>query len=673
MLRTVYPALPPLAADFVLDDATALRIRQVLDAAGCHSPRNHSSPAGVMKWGHPVQFTVSEIRVSRTPFPGIAPESSQIQGEADLHLALSDGKELYGHRLCASVISPAAVNGVALRDRRGRTWFCRSEDQDTPSILDPDAGFEGTGRLTRLPAMTAPILKLLHLPEGKEIADMDLFGGCLVFHGHDLTGVQNGPLREITAADAHLARGVEVLKGRVDAILAREDRIVAAVEDILTPEALGNVLAAAGLPLEDGFLPSLHSRGRRAFEDALHDLSFRMARSLRDAGLCAPCPNEGAHRVMGITPWNLFLEGKLDASRDELRQSDLFYHKIDLDRAPFFMMMKVELADACWNAKDRILSGEGKPSRSTLGVTRDMLEKALPGITWHVMEALYTERNTFLFQTEMRSNLQEHLHFHLEGSFLTPVLATIDLKTGTYSPLPVEPEPKVARHLELSMPSGRLLICDWPRIPGFLEMVQAFCEGDNYEISYASARDTCTQHYYERLGLGWVRAAGSPAAYSAGPGAWRIGHVGEDQMAGATRQEPAWEVPTVVHANTFADVEVIADILMASGQYTDRRRALAAIDRYAADPMNDVQVIDIGPGTLHLYLPTGHGDRGGFTQLFRVEEFDYPDWRQDQYVLSRSPLTVDPALLEEPGWREGRVNSSIRLRIETEDEPDVSP
>lgn len=669
MLPIVYPALPPLVADFALDEATALRIRRVLEAAGCHSPNNQSSPEGVMKWGHRFRFTVSEIRVSRAPFPGLAPESSQAEDDDDLHLALGDGQELYGHRTCRSITEPLAVNGVALRDKRGRTWFCRSEDQETPSILDRGAGFDGTGRLTRLPAGTAPILKLLHLPEGKEIADMDPFGGRLVFHGHDLTGVLNGPLREITPSDTHLARGLDVLKGRVDAILAREDRIIAAVEDILTPEALAEVFAAAGLPLEDGFFPSIHSKGRRDFENALHDLSFRMAKSLREAGLCAPCPNEGAHRVMGITPWNLFLEGKLDASRDELRQSDLFYHKIDLDRAPFFRMMASEVLNACMNAKDRILSEEGRPSRDKLVVTADMLEKALPGMIADIMEALHTESDRFLFFTEMRSNLQEHLRFHLAGSFLTPVLATIDHKTGIKTPLPVDPEPKVARHLEMSMPSGRLLICDWPRIPGFLETVQALCEGDNYEISYVSGRDACMRDYYERLGLGWVHTGGSPSAYADGPGAWRIGHVDEN-LAGAALSQPSWQVSTVVRANTFADVEVVADILMASGQYKDRRRALAAIDRYAADPMNDAHVIDMGPGALHLYVPTGYGNRGGFTQRFRAEEFDYPEWRQDRYVMSRSPLTVDPDLLEDHGWREGRVDAALRPRAE-EDEPEA--
>lgn len=54
-------------------------------------------------------------------------------------------------------------------------------------------------------------------------------------------------------------------------------------------------------------------------------------------------------------------------------------------------------------------------------------------------------------------------------------------------------------------------------------------------------------------------------------------------------------------------------------------------------------------------MPTGCGDKERFTQAFRAAELDYPDWREDRYVLSVTPLTVDPAIVEEPDWIEGRA------------------
>jgi len=76
-----------------------------------------------------------------------------------------------------------------------------------------------------------------------------------------------------------------------------------------------------------------------------------------------------------------------------------------------------------------------------------------------------------------------------------------------------------------------------------------------------------------------------------------------------------------------------------------------------------VSMTDLGVDRLHLYLPTGHGVHvGDFNEVFRAAELEPAEWREDAYVLSTTPLTVDPAILAPCDWRE-----------HARSEPDVTP
>jgi hypothetical protein len=97
--------------------------------------------------------------------------------------------------------------------------------------------------------------------------------------------------------------------------------------------------------------------------------------------------------------------------------------------------------------------------------------------------------------------------------------------------------------------------------------------------------------------------------------------------------------------------EVIVDILMASDRYPDRADALMGLTEYAQE--YGVSMTDLGVDRLHLYLPTGQGIHAGdFNEVFRAAELDPAAWREDVYVLSATPLTVDPGILEDCDWVE---------------------
>lgn len=96
---------------------------------------------------------------------------------------------------------------------------------------------------------------------------------------------------------------------------------------------------------------------------------------------------------------------------------------------------------------------------------------------------------------------------------------------------------------------------------------------------------------------------------------------------------------------------MILDVLMASERYPDRSDARAALDAYAEE--YGVSMVDLGVDHLNLYVPTGYGVRkGDFNEVFRAAELEPAEWREDAYVLSAAPLTVDPELLEACDWRE---------------------
>jgi hypothetical protein len=389
---------------------------------------------------------------------------------------------------------------------------------------------------------------------------------------------------------------------------------------------------------------------------------------LRGEGLLSPCPNNGPRGVGTLEAWNRWLAGAYDAP-PEARDREHRYGEHQLVNAPGFKTVQncliravVEMERQVW---EREHPGERWGSDSKEGaINRDDVQAGLRDACARIITAYAEEETTDNIGFIDLQGRQTSERFMLEGSFLTPVLCAVpaDYASGPVRLPPIE-TPKSIRHLELSLPSGVLCMADWFRIEGFNEGLRALIgEDDHYEINYADGLDARSRDYFEKAGLAIVQVGNtSPHAYADTPGVWRMGHVDEDHDAfwteegeprpGVTAPEPVWRTCTDLWANTFADQEVILDILMASDRYPDRAEALRAFEAYAEE--YGVSVTEIGADRLHLYVPTGHGVHAeDFNEVFRAAELDPAEWREDAYVLSVSPLTVDPDLLAPCDWRE---------------------
>ncbi|MBO9432531.1 hypothetical protein [Sulfitobacter sp. R18_1] len=98
------------------------------------------------------------------------------------------------------------------------------------------------------------------------------------------------------------------------------------------------------------------------------------------------------------------------------------------------------------------------------------------------------------------------------------------------------------------------------------------------------------------------------------------------------------------------------DILMASDQY-ETREAADAVKVAFADETYGTHIIDLRVEKLHIYAPTGYGvHHADFASTMRTQELDYPEWREDYYVLSKEPLTFQEDLLD------GRAHHPEELR-----------
>ncbi|MEY8802160.1 hypothetical protein AB9K35_17925 [Leisingera sp. XS_AS12] len=255
--------------------------------------------------------------------------------------------------------------------------------------------------------------------------------------------------------------------------------------------------------------------------------------------------------------------------------------------------------------------------------------------------------------------------------------------------------PKPIRHVEIEAPSGVILMADWFRIPGFNEGVKHdITRGPS--ISSDLGVDKRTQDHYERLGLVRVHTTNCLPRISRDGELIRIGHFNEDH-------EDLWEDdPTAPYGQrfreelvpdeigsiccdlwdvTFADREVLADILIAGGEVIaandgvgehgrpvegaprTREEALALLDAYSQK--DTVAKFDVEPGApLHLYMATGNRV-SQFHEHFRSPDVSRHDWLEDMFILSPRPLDVAAELVDEADWAwPDRYSSSRNEEIE---------
>ena len=650
-----FPDYPPLLGAPGLRGGEPSDLSRRIALSDRHDPYNVFTVEGVEKWGRPSRFRLAGIRVSGAPFDGVPGEETRFD---DLHLLFETDKgELFGVNRCRPGNIGEQHDGALVTDRHGRVWFCG--DRSEPGA--PKAVLTGHERIRPVPIQVAPILAETAL-QGAPLTER------LPASGRFHLGSQ-GELLLADRFDPVSPTLLDKLSARVTALVDREDRIRGIAERHFAEGALEGLLLGRDLPLTDGLIPAYHAfDARRAFDEALFAVTRGFLEELRAEGLLAPCPNNGPRGVGSLEAWNRWLAGAYDVP-PETRDREDRYGEHRLADAPGLRTVSNCLIRAVVETERRVWERNHPGERYGSGSKEDPVDRAdveagFRDACARIITAYAEEETTDNIGFMDLQGRQTSERFMLEGSFLTPVLCAVPSDYAS-DPVPLPPleAPRSVRHLELSLPSGTLVMADWFRIDGFNEGLRALLGGeDDFEINYADGLDARARAYFERAGLVIVQVGNtSPAAYADTPGVWRMGHVDEDHDAFWTEEgeprpdltapKPVWRTCTDLWANTFADREVILDILMASNRYPDRAEALRAFEAYSEE--YGVSVTEIGADRLHLYVPTGHGVHAeDFNEVFRAAELDPAEWREDAYVLSLSPLTVDPDLLAPCDWRE---------------------
>lgn len=407
---------------------------------------------------------------------------------------------------------------------------------------------------------------------------------------------------------------------------------------------------------------------------------------LRDNGQLAKIPNVEGRGLESATSWNHFVEtGQV---------TQYGYHSLTL--CPIPKALRWGILSGGMDAIRNFRKEAGlDPYPGTYLTDRVGLKALMPMGDEHIRpiaEAAALEAVFFCsgqkpsFSTSDITCLKtgERLHWQ-DDQLLAPVLGHMiwgDRKLGTNTRfVPLEPwvEPRAIRHVEIAVPSGVVLMADWFRVPGFTEGIRDKNEFKRASINSDQGIDIRTRDHYERLGLMRIHTGNCVPQVIREGGLLRIGHLDEDHEDlwiekedgsvtenTAAMPEVAGRVCCDLWDVTFADREILIDIIVAGGKIIeanggigDRNRPVSdfVTDRVAAGTMldayvseHDVATLKFEPGqTLHVYMATGHR-LAAFPEVFESPDVAKHEWFEDMFVISDRKLTVDPTLLEEDRW-----------------------
>ena len=598
---------------------------------------------------------LSEIRIE-TPW-----DTADAQAAADFHFSrdmltsvtfLDEEGVSYDMAECRPVSGPNIHKGVVFQDDAGQVWFHGVEGDDNV-VNYPN----GEMRLKRL-SYEAPAGLKAALGEG-DMTDLMPFVGEIGISAGDVimqyTEVEMALIRDIDPAShgwkPHLAAAQEAAAAQ----LAREEDIGNIFDAIVDVSKLQFLKEGLEYPVAKDDLSNHRRKIVYNTRSPINDMSEALMEAYREAGYLSKCPNNGPRAIREMTKWDAWLSGK------ELN----VYDKMTLGRAPGFDMLQKCLTSASVEVEmeiEKSLSPDGKISyddRVKFDLSEEDIDREIAMTVEKARAGFISETPDVLMSRDTSTCQVTGKFLRIGGTVFAPVLTqfTDDYKEEV---APVVETPKSALHFEIPMPTGELVMTDWLRMKGFKEGLLARVGGDDfYDINGAVGLDERMQDYFTKGGLAIVQVGNtSPTAYDDTAGVWRMGYVDEDHFYGEDGNRngevmpgEAWTTCTDLWANIFADRAVIVDILMDSGEYESRETADAALLEYAEESYG-ASITKLDVDRLHVYAPTGHGlHTGSFNKKFRADELDYPKWRKDQYVLSAEPLTVDPDVVLETGWK----------------------
>lgn len=658
-----YPDIAPIAGQAHPEMKRAV-LKSLLNKGALTAHMTFSSPLKLNKWDRPERLELATIHISNDQITGIDAEASIYPGtkNAPLHVALEDQDgDLHAVKDLSKRLAGKVSRGILTTDTQGKLWFCDATDA---------AQITGDEIIRPMKPITSPLMALC---EGREdhpfsLTDQPMMGSFVRLR-EEVVCLNKDMITRSEMSDDQMAifdKAMPRIEQQLDAINRRQSGIAALVDQYFTVEILSELVPDMSQDLTDGLVPAYSDFDRaKVYNAKIDEISMNFMNALRDAGYCAPCPNNGPREVGSMTAWNVWMDGGFEGE-DVPFETQMLRHR--LRESPAFdiiggviMRASIEIEDKLWSEHH---PGEKKPypnpDKGFIPASR------IPEIFELAREALFEcyameEDRILMMRSENLRSSDDGTTYVLAGSFLTPELA---LSPENYlddpKPLPPLDSPAYIRQMDVPMPSGVLVMSDWFRIKGFKEGLLALGCQDDYDINTAKGLDDRAQDYFEKAGICIVQVGNcSPSAISQEDGIWRMGHFDEDhedfwtedgEPTTAQRPDVPWSTCTDLWANTFADRETVISVLMASDQYAGRSAAAEVLDTYI-DESYGASATDLAINSLTLYAPTGAGiHKGNFTERFAASELTKQEWIEEMYVLSSRPLTVDPDLIEKDNW-----------------------
>jgi len=551
---------------------------------------------------------------------------------------------------CRSISQPAIHMGIVFQDEDGQVWFHGVQGRNISNYPNTDM------ILKRLSSETPAGLQAAL--DGGPITDMMPFVGDIGIAAGDVlmqfTERSTRPIRDTDPATIGWNSYIERAQRAAADQIAREETIGRIFDEIVDVNKLQFLKEGLEYPIGKDVLSNHRRKTVYDTRSPINDMSEELMEAYRKAGYLSKCPNNGPRAIREMTKWDAWLSGK-----------DLnVYDKMTLGRAPGFDTLQKCLTAASVEVEmgiEKSLSPDGEVNyndRVKFDLSEEDIDRELTLTIEKARAAFISETLDTLMSRDTSTCQVTGKHLRIGGTLFAPVLTqfTADYKEEA---APVVETPKAALHFEIPLPTGELVMADWLRMEGFKEGLLARVGGDDfYEINGAVGLDERMQDYFTKGGLAIVQVGNrSPYAYDDTKGVWRMGHIDENHFYNEDGERndldmplEAWTTCTDLWANVFADRSVMVDILMASGVYESREAADKALLEYV-DESYGASINKIDADHLHVYAPTGHGfHTGSFVEKFRAEELEYGDWREDLYVLSAEPLTVDPEVVLEKAW-----------------------
>lgn len=558
-----------------------------------------------------VMDSVKEIIISSKPIEGVSEQDSFLD-KSGLHACFVGEKGKRGVIFADTHGADNFTSGTIYQDAKGRGWFKNEE----------------TGKLEPVSLETYDFLSSTQFA-GRYLNKMTPVSGRFMIYDQRVFGHDGGLYKENDLSHELLGW------------LLFEEQAHEIVKSTFTEEAYHRLLDKTEFPLNGRLSPKTSSPMRNAFDDAMTALCITIMEKFRDEGHLEKCPNNGPRGVRCMKVWNSFVNG---GEKD--------YHDYELLSNPAFSAIR-----------STISSFFSHPDRSKSKITREVAKSSYQEVLAELCEEMANGEHWSGVSDSMIGILNRE-YYALTDTFHKPVLALA--KDPERKPLPVLEEPKILRHYTLTLPSGRLAMADWFRIPGFSEAVNALTgvENGRYDLNFSAGLNERAKDYLTKTGVAIVHVGNSSPRAFHHNGVWAMGHVDEDsyydddgEPIGDGEPEPVWNTCTDLWANTFASPEAIVKVLMTSGEYETEEEAEEALTQYCNDRWG-ANIVDLGVNKIHVYAPTGYQEN----KYDDINHIDFSNILSQhemcglQYLISVHELDIDPNLISDERWEAPLIN-----------------